>query len=95
MKVWPAIEKTDLSSGLLKVTVLPFMMSAPLSEGIEYVVPDIVAALPPALIVTPFTSMIDLRVACSDPVLIGKAYVLPSITTDAEPAEIVWPEMLR
>lgn len=94
VKVWPAIEKTDLSSGLLKVTVLPFMMSAPLSEGIVYVVPDIVAAPPPALMMTPFASMIDLRVACSDSVPVGKGYVLPSITTDAEPAEIVWPEII-
>lgn len=71
------------------------MMSAPLSEGIVYVVPDIVAALPPALLTTPFASMIDSRVACSGPVLVGKGYVLPFITTDVEAPEIVWPEMIR
>lgn len=58
------------------------MTSAPLSEGIEYAVPGIVAALLPALMTTPFASMMDLRVACSHSVLVGKRYVLPSVDND-------------
>ena len=82
------------SNPVEKAIVLPLTRSILSSGGIEYVVPDITAALPPALMMTPFASVSDWGMISSDMVFVGSAYVLSSTTTDDKPSEIVWPEMV-
>lgn len=77
-----------------KATILSFAMRALSSEGIKEYVPDHVAALATALMMTVFAGVVDWGIAFSDAVFVGSAYMLPSITADETPAEILWLEMM-